>query len=98
MIAHNQREISKKLKLISYELIFKRVLSYFVCELDTYENLAGASYLNDSSFDIIEQSSWLRRFSIRKDFDRSIYKHYRIFTYDMVFNIITVDYDMDITD
>lgn len=94
--AHNQREIPKKLEWISYELTFKRVLSYFACELDTYENLVETSHLNDSSFDIIEQSSWLRSFPIRKDFDRSMYKHYRIFTYDVVFNIIAVDYDIDI--
>lgn len=76
----------------SYKLTFKRVIAYFACELDTYENLAGAGHLETSCFDLIEESTWLHSLPIRKDFDKAIYKHYRLFTYDMVYNIIAVSY------
>ena len=40
-----------------YTLTFRRVLAYFACELDTYENLAGMGHLDGSSFDLIEDST-----------------------------------------
>lgn len=81
-----------------YALTFQRVLAYFACELDTYENLAGTGYLghlDGSSFDLIEDSSWLKSLPVREDFDKNRYRHYRLFTYDDVFNIIAVSYSLE---
>ena len=77
----------------SYTLTFRRALAYFACELDTYENLVGTEHLEGSSFDLIENSSWLKSLPVRKDFDKSVYRHYRLFTYDVVYNIIAVSYE-----
>lgn len=79
-----------------YKLTFKRVLACFFCELDTYENISGTGYLDDSCFDIIEDSHWLHTLPVRKDFKKDMYKHYRLFTYDVVYNIIAVDYQLDV--
>lgn len=79
-----------------YRLTFSRVLVYFSCELDTYENLEGSGHLDNSCFDIIDNSDWLHTLPIREDFDKKIYKHYRVFTYDMVYNIIAVNYQFDV--
>jgi len=76
-----------------YTLTFRRVLAYFACELDTYENLAGMGHLDGSSFDLIEDSTWLKSLPVREDFDKDIYRHYRLFTYDDVYNIIAVSYE-----
>ena len=76
-----------------YTLTFQRVLAYFACELDTYENLAGTGHLDGSSFDLIEDSSWLKSLPVREDFDKGIYRHYRLLTYDDVYNIIAVSYE-----
>ena len=61
-----------------YTLTFRRVLTHFACELDTYENLAGTEHLDGSSFDLIENSSWLKSLPVREDFDKSVYRHYRM--------------------
>lgn len=37
----------------------------------------------------------ISKFPIRKDFDKSIYKHYQVFSYDFVFNIIAVSYELN---
>lgn len=79
-----------------YTLTFQRVLAYFACELDTYENMAGSGHLNDSSFDLIEDSSWLKSLPVREDLDKNIYQHYRLFTYDDVYNIIAVSYKLEV--
>lgn len=79
---------------IPYTLKFRRVLAYFACELDTYENLYGTDYLDYSDFTVIENSERLAKFPIRKDFDRSLYKHFRVFTYDVVFDIFAVDHEL----
>ena len=76
-----------------YTLTFRRVLAYFACELDTYENLAGTGHLGGSSFDLVEDSSWLKSLPVREDFDKSLYQHYRLFTYDDVYHIIAVSYE-----
>lgn len=70
-------------------------LAYFACELDTYENLAGTGHLGGSSFDLIEDSSWLKSLPVREDFDKNSYRHYRLFTYDDVYNIIAVSYSLE---
>lgn len=66
------------------------MLAYFACELDTYENLAWMGHLDGSSFDLIEDSTWLKSLPVREDFDKGIY---RLFTYDDVYNIIAVSYE-----
>ena len=76
-----------------YTLTFRRVLAYFACELDTYENLAWMGHLDGSSFDLIEDSTWLKSLPVREDFDKGIYQHYRLFTYDDVYDIIAVSYE-----
>ena len=76
-----------------YTLTFRRVLAYFSCELDTYKNMAGTEYIAGSSFDLIEDSTWLKSLPVREDFDKDIYRHYRLFTYDDVYNIIAVSYE-----
>ena len=76
-----------------YTITFRQVLAYFTCELDTYENLAGTECLDGSSFDLIENSNWLKSLPVREDFHKDIYRHYRLFTYDDVYNIIAVSYE-----
>ena len=76
-----------------YTLTFRQVLAYFACELGTYENLAKTGHLKRSSFDLIEDSTWLKSLPVREDFDKGIYRHYRLFTYDDVYNIIAVSYE-----
>lgn len=88
--------LAEKIKadgFIPYQLAFHRVIAYFVCELDTYENIDNSAHLDYSSFNIVEGSKWLESLPIRQDFDKSIYKHYQVFTYDFVYNIIAVDFD-----
>ena len=79
-----------------YQLTFRRVLACFSCELDTYENLAGSGCLAGSSFDLIEDSAWLRSLPMRSDFDKSQYKHFRLLTYDVVYDIVAVSHQMNI--
>ncbi|MDE5583258.1 MAG: hypothetical protein K2J08_06115 [Ruminococcus sp.] len=83
-------------RFIPYKLTFKRVIAYFSCELDTYENIDNSAHLDYSCFNIVKNSKWLESLPVRKDFDKSIYKHYQVFTYDFVYNIIAVDFDFKI--
>lgn len=84
-------------RFIPYKLTFYRVISYFVCELDTYENINDSAHLDYSCFNVVENSQWLESIPIRRDFDRSVYKHYQVFTYDFVYNIIAVDFDFSVS-
>ncbi|MDE7478594.1 MAG: hypothetical protein K2M91_11715 [Lachnospiraceae bacterium] len=88
---HNNAE-----KWIPYTLIFHQVLACFSCELDTYENIGDSSFCDSSDFDFIEESAWLQSLPIRKDYDKSRYKHYRLSTYDTIYNIIATDYELKI--
>ncbi|MDE6728980.1 MAG: hypothetical protein K2J80_13750 [Oscillospiraceae bacterium] len=81
-------------KWIPYTLVFHRVIAHFACELDTYENLYGTEYLDNSDFILIENSERLEKFPIREDFDKSVYKHFRVFTYDVVFDIFAEDFEL----
>ena len=85
-------------KFIPYQLDFHRVIAYFVCELDTYENIDNSAHLDYSSFNIVEGSKWLESLPMRQDFDKSVYRHYQVFTYDFVYNIIAVDFDIAVKD
>jgi len=78
---------------LPYKLVFPQILAVFYCELDTYSNL---NQPKSSMFDLIENSEWLESILIREDYDKSIYKHYRLSTYDYVFDIISIGYRLDI--
>lgn len=91
--------LTEKLKtddFITYRLTFHRVLTYFVCELDTYENIDNSAHLDYSSFNIVDGSKWLESLPVRSDFDKSLYRHYQVFTYDFVYNIIAVDFNFSV--
>ena len=79
-----------------YTLTFHGVLTCLSCELDTYENMGDISFPDGSDFDMIEESAWLQSLPVRKDYDKDQYHHYRVSTYDMIYNIIAKDYDMNI--
>ncbi|MDE7398614.1 MAG: hypothetical protein K2N06_03710 [Oscillospiraceae bacterium] len=79
-------------KWIPYKLMFKGVISHFVCELDTYESLMG--FVGCSDFAIIENSEMMSKIPIRSDYDKSRYKHFRVFTYDYVFDILAESYEL----
>lgn len=84
-------------KWVPYKLVFKGTLAHFACELDTYERLCYTEhpdYFKHSDITVIENSERLAEFPIRRDFDRSIYKHFRVFTYDIVFDIFAVSYEL----
>lgn len=83
---------------IKYSLTFKSVMAYFACELDTYFNLFNSSSLSTSSFDLIDNSKWLQSLPIKQDIDKSIYKHYRLVTYDRVYDIVAASYNLEIRD
>lgn len=79
---------------LPYTLTFQGVLASFSCELDTYENLGDVSYHESSDFDLIEESAWLQSLPVRKDYDKGSYRHYRLVTYDTVYNIIAKNYEL----
>lgn len=79
-----------------YQLMFRGVLACFFCELDTYEDLVGTEDFKDSCFNWIEDSVWLQSLPIRQDFEKSKYTHYCVFTYDIVYHIIAVAYQLEI--
>ena len=91
----NGKLVAKAIDWIPYKLTFIRVLACFFCELDTYGNLVKTT--SGSSFAKIENSEWLESLPIRRDYDRNAYKHYRLFTYDDVYDIIAIDYELDIS-
>ena len=90
------RENRQGKKWIPYTLTFQRVCACFSCELDTYENLVGNGAFAGSDFDVIENSQWLKALPVRKDFPKESCKHYRLFTYDMVYHIIAASYQMEV--
>ncbi|MGN0696024.1 MAG: hypothetical protein ACI4J5_04570 [Oscillospiraceae bacterium] len=80
-------------KQIEYTLTFHGVIAYYVCELDTYLNTDTISD-EHSDLDIVENSRWLGSLPIRTDIDKTMYRHYRMLTYDFVYNIIADSYEM----
>ena len=83
-------------KWVPYRLVFKRVISYSACELDTFLNREYGGYMtfDYSDFTVVENSKRLEELPIREDFDRSIYKHFRVITYDFVFDIFAVSFEL----
>lgn len=80
---------------IPYRLVFHRVLSYFSCEIDTYENMNKSKYNSRYALGVVENGKWLKSLPIRKDFNKSVYKQYRVVTYDFVFHIIACSYELN---
>lgn len=75
------------------ELTFVGVISLFHAEYDTYESIKNGfpmSNLNESIFEEIENSDYIKRLPIRAD--QGEVKHYCLSTYDDVFNIIAKSY------
>lgn len=74
---------------ISFRLTFQSVIAHFVCELDTYENMSKIG----GCFGVIEDSRQLEKLPVRSDFDKSEYKHYRVCTYDFVFDVFAKGFE-----
>ncbi|MCM1120015.1 MAG: hypothetical protein NC543_11745 [bacterium] len=83
-------------KWVPFTLAFHNVIACFSCELETYGNIMEASDLLGSDFDIIENSKWLESLPVRKDYHKDMYKHFRIYTYDIVYNIVADSYILEI--
>lgn len=80
---------------IPYELIFKKVIKYTSCELDTYEaDKNEMQAMNESSLLVVRESDYLRNIPVRYDYCKNDYKHFIIYTYDFVFNVFAVDYEL----
>lgn len=79
---------------IPYRMVFHRVLFYFSCEIDTYENIDKGECISRYALGIVENGRWLKSLPIREDFDKSVYKQYRVVTYDFVFQIIACSYEL----
>ena len=86
----------KEEKWIPYTLAFHDVIAFFSCESDTYENMDRYGHFDRTDFNVVENSKWLAEIPIREDYERSAYKHYQLFTYDVVYNIIAVSFDIEI--
>lgn len=76
-------------KWTPFRLTFKDVIAHFACELDTYENISRIG----GCFGIIEESEQLKKLPVRNDFDKSEYKHYRVCTYDFVFDVFAKGFE-----
>ena len=82
-------------RYIKYKLEFKNVISMFACELDSYDAINTNSVY---SFEIIENSKYLKTIAANDELDIKSLKHYRLKTYDEVFEIIAEDYVFEIGD
>ena len=80
---------------IKYKLEFKDVISMFTCELDSYDAINTNSVY---SFEIVEDSKYLKIIVANDELDIKSLKHYRLKTYDEVFDIIAEDYVFEIGD
>lgn len=86
----------KEQEWFPYTLIFEKVLACFFCELDTYEAMAEGQTYDGGSFAEVQDSQWLKKLPIRGNWKDS-YKHYRLFTYDVVYDILAPDYQLTIS-
>ncbi len=91
----NGRLMDKNCDWIPYELTFEGVLAYFSCELDTYI-YAYEAQNTAYSFICIEDSAWLNNFLPRTDVDKTILHHYRLYTYDYVFDVLATGYRLQV--
>lgn len=80
---------------IPYELIFTKVIKYVSCELDTYEaDKNEIQAQSKSSFLVIQDSDYLMNIPIRYDYNKKDYQHFIVYTYDFVFHVFAVDYEL----
>lgn len=97
LIGINRDKPRQKIHFIPYCLTFKRVIALTSCELDTHENLMKRTQDEEwASFMEVQNSLWLANLPIRNDIDRSIYRHFRLYTYDVVFDVFAVSYTWQI--
>ena len=62
---------------IPYELIFKKVIKYTSCELDTYEaDKNEIQVMSKSSFLVVQDSNYLINIPVRYDYNKNDYKHF----------------------
>ena len=87
-------ENSQNKKWIPYTLKFRGVTIYYACDTDTYYDMENPK--KESSFCIIEKSKWLARLPISNAENKAISKHYRLYTYDFVYNIIAEEYTFEL--
>lgn len=81
---------------ILVNICFKDVISYYECELDTYEAIKNAPKCNGREvFWIVNNSEWLKALPVRSDYDKSSYNHYVLYEYDRVFNIFAKGYEIN---
>lgn len=80
---------------IKYKLEFKNVVSIFTCELNTYDAINANSVYG---FEIVEDSKYLKIIAANDELDIKSLKHYRLKTYDDVFDIIAEEYVLEIGD
>lgn len=83
-------------KWLSFKLTFHNLLACFSCELDTYENLVKTACHEGSCFDLVQESTWLQSFPVREDYKKDQFSHYRLSTYDYVYDIIAASYHLEI--
>ena len=88
-------KIDKDINIL-VDICFKGVIAYYECELDTYEAIENTPDCNGREvFWIVEDSQWLDRLPVRKDYDKSSYKHYVLYEYDHVFNVFAKGYEIN---
>ena len=77
-------------EFIKYNLKFSGVLAYMMTELDLRD------FLGKSSFDLVVNSEWineLNKWNSSKKL-KSDHKHFMVFTYDDVFDVICQSYEL----
>ena len=82
----------------SFKIIFFDIISLFHSEYDTYEAIKKGfpkPGINESVFEIIENSNYLKDLPIREDYNKEKLNHYYLQTYDDVFNIIACSYKIE---
>src|SRR5688572_5295227 len=79
---------------IKYSLKFSGVLTFKMTELDLRE------YFGKTSFDLVANSEWLNELQGKSYTDKlkPSHKHYTVFTYDDVFDIICESVEMTLSD
>lgn len=82
---------------MSYTLTFNKIIAYYCYELDTYFNLANAID-SESSLAIVQNSPLLAQIPIRQDMANHGYQHFHVETYDYIFDILAMDYQLTFND
>ncbi|MBQ8752307.1 MAG: hypothetical protein IJZ13_04300 [Clostridia bacterium] len=85
--------VNKERDWIPYTFIFYGVIAYRSCELDAYLY----SYEDEPtpySFVQVKESRWIA--GVSPQVDKNTLCHYRVYTYDYVYDIMATGYEMDI--